>query len=173
MNNSRPVIRLHKAAGCIGDYMRNEKINLSNTAKGVIASFREIISYKEIHYQQIFDRNVIINSDEDLVREAIWVLVENAVSNTNDGGYIKAFIRMDNTTAQFEIGYSEKSISYNVVPDIFDRYTCDGDTGIDSDSPGPGSDIASARQAMEKLGGHASICKSGGDEVLYSLEFPL
>lgn len=100
--------------------------------------------------------DITVHADSDMIYQAIYNLVDNAVKFTNEGGYIEANIHQDKTKTYFEIKNSGAGISSEELPRIFHRfYKVDRSRSLDVKGAGLGLYIV--KNMIEMHGGQIAV----------------
>jgi len=67
-------------------------------------------------------QNVSLNADKDLIHQAVYNLVDNAIKFTEDGGNIKFTLKKENKKMVFTVTNSGRGIPEKDLPFIFERF---------------------------------------------------
>lgn len=106
----------------------NIKINYSrflikDIIINILISFEEIIQKKNIEIKGLDkDNDIYIYADRDMMYQAIYNLIENAIKFTNYSGYINISFNEDNGFNVIIIENSGKGVSNSEIKFIFDRF---------------------------------------------------
>ncbi len=120
--------------------LKKQKFNLSSVIFNSLVSFEHRIDEKHIDIQG-FDTldTVTVNGDPDLIHQVLYNLFDNAVKFTNDGGYIRVGVTVQNKIAVVSIRNSGIGIPSNELSHIFERfYKTDKSRSFDKQGVGLG-----------------------------------
>lgn len=117
-----------------------QNFDLLSTLVTIIITFEQEIDKKDIEIRgldTITPKNIY--GDKDLIHQAIYNLIENAVKFTNTGGYIEFNITQANERTDFSVRNSGQGIEKAEIPLVFDRfYKTDKSRSIDKKGLGLG-----------------------------------
>jgi signal transduction histidine kinase len=120
--------------------------------------FEKMISDKKIEISGLDREAFYIEADEDLLRQVVFNLFENAVKFTPDGGEILVDMSESATLYTVTIKNTGKGLTPSELAQVFDRfYKTDKSRGVDRTGVGLGLTIVSA---IIKLHGGNLIAKS-------------
>lgn len=120
--------------------LKKQKFNLSNVIFNALVSFEHRIDEKHIDIQG-FDTldTVTVNGDPDLIHQVLYNLFDNAVKFTNEGGYIRVGVAVQNKIAVVSICNSGIGVPSNELSHIFERfYKTDKSRSFDKQGVGLG-----------------------------------
>lgn len=140
----------------IGDFSLNcTEFNLYETVSGVVEGYKLLNTGHEIELSG--EPSVTLNTDKNLLTEAVRTLVDNAIKYTKaDGGVIKLFIECVEGGVEIAVQDNGIGISEADRAQVFDRFfRCDKVRGRESGSCGLGLTIC--KQIVEMMGGHISV----------------
>lgn len=140
----------------IGNFTPNNTVfNLYETVEDIVDGYKMVNTKHEITLTG--DPSVTLNTDKNLITEAVRTLVDNAIKYTPPAsGIIRINIspfddHVELTIADNGIGISEKDVNH-----IFERfYRCDKVRGRESGSSGLGLTIC--KSIIEMMGGNISV----------------
>ena len=103
--------------------LKKQKFNLSEVIFQALLSFEHRIEEKHIEVQGFdgFDQ-VTINGDADLIHQVLYNLFDNAVKFTNEGGFIRVNVTLQNKVATVSISNSGIGVSTEELSHIFERF---------------------------------------------------
>lgn len=120
--------------------LKKQKFNLSNVIFNALVSFEHRIDEKHIDIQG-FDTldTVMVNGDPDLIHQVLYNLFDNAVKFTNEGGYIRVGVTVQNKLATVSISNSGIGVPSGDLSHIFERfYKSDKSRSFDKQGVGLG-----------------------------------
>lgn len=120
--------------------------DVSNTVLDAIASMEAVMFEKGIRLTQSIEPNVIVKGDGEEIKQAVLILLDNAVKYTDEnGGVVDITLRRSRGRAVLSITNSGKGIPTDELPVVFDRfYRCDPSRSRETDGYGLGLSIAKA-----------------------------
>lgn len=103
--------------------LKKQRFNLSNVIFNALVSFEHRIDEKHIDIQG-FDslEPVTVNGDPDLMHQVLYNLFDNAVKFTNQGGYIRVGVSVQNKIATVSIRNSGIGVPSGDLSHIFERF---------------------------------------------------
>ncbi|NLM75002.1 MAG: ATP-binding protein [Clostridiaceae bacterium] len=111
-----------------------------------------VLAEKDIRLISSIERDIIIKSDPERIKQLIMILFDNAVKYTDKNGQIEIFLTKSKRLVEFSIKNTGKGIAKQDLPRIFDRfYRADPSRTHQTGSYGLGLSIAKA--IIERLGG--------------------
>lgn len=110
--------------------IENEKVKVNLSEVDIFAELLDVLLFFE---QKISDKKievkgvdscsrVFLQADKDMIHQALYNLVENAVKFTNKKGYIKVKLSEDNEFCKLSIENTGQSIDPDEIKFIFDRF---------------------------------------------------
>ena len=140
----------------IGDFALNcTEFNLYETVSDVVEGYKLLNTGHQIKLSG--DPSVTLNTDKNLLTEAVRTLVDNAIKYTPaENGVIKLNIERDENGVKLSVKDNGMGISQSDQAQIFDRfYRCDKVRGRESGSSGLGLTIC--KQIVEMMDGKISV----------------
>ena len=103
--------------------LKPELFDLSELIFSIVVSQEQRIEQKKLNIIGL-DRieNISVSADRDLLHQAVYNLVDNAIKFTDDGGSITFDLKNENKKAVFSIINTGKGIPKNELPFIFERF---------------------------------------------------
>ena len=98
------------------------KINLGTLMQEVYESFKYEFDIKDIVLQSSIEENVIIDGDEDKLKQVFINLLANALKYTNPGGIVKLSVSTDKNNINISIKDTGIGIEENDLLNIFERF---------------------------------------------------
>lgn len=140
----------------LGDFaLNNSLFNLYETVSDIVDGYKTVDIKHEI--QLTGDMSITLNTDKNLITEAVRTLVDNAIKYTpKDGGVIKIDIARVGEAVELSIADNGIGISAEDQAHIFERfYRCDKVRGRESGSSGLGLTIC--KTIVEMMGGNIKV----------------
>lgn len=147
--------------------------NISDCIVNVLLSREKTISEKSIEIIGLdMLQSVKIYADYDLIYQAIYNLIDNAVKFTNDGGTIEFKMLKNNENVQFSIKNTGLGISKEGIEHIFERfYKEDKARSFNKNSTGIGLFIV--KKVIEIHGGKIVADSSQNEYTVFKVMLPL
>lgn len=100
--------------------------DISTTVLDVVASMEAVIFEKGIILKQSVEPGIIVKGDGEKLRQAVLILLDNAVKYTNENGNIDVTLKRLKGQAIFSVRNTGEGIPPDKLPQVFDRfYRCD------------------------------------------------
>lgn len=147
------------------------KIDLDQILLNVALGFERQISEKHIEVEGMDSlQRVTITADADLMHQAIYNLVENAIKYTPDGGTITVSAAVTDGRSELSIKNTGKGIASRDLAHIFDRfYKIDKSRGADKNSFGLGLYIV--KTIIGLMGGNITVSSVENEYCKFTLYF--
>ena len=156
----------------IGDFTLNcTTFNLYETVSDVVEGYKLLNSGHQIDLSG--ELSVTLNTDKNLLTEAVRTLVDNAIKYTPaENGVIKLFIECVDGGVEIAVQDNGMGISEADRAQIFDRFfRCDKVRGRESGSSGLGLTIC--KQIVEMMGGTISVDSEIGKGSTFTIALPV
>ena len=115
---------------------------------------------------------VTLTADKDLIHQAVYNLVDNAIKFVNTGGYIAFKTDVNSSNIEFSIENSGVGIPRGDLPFIFDRfYKLDKSRATNKNSMGLGLYIV--KTIIKNHGGTISVCSKENEFTRFNFVLPL
>ncbi len=152
----------------LGDFsLNNTQFNLYETVSDIVDGYRTVKIKHKITLDG--DMSVTLNTDKNLMTEAIRTLIDNAIKYTpSDGGEINVSITKTEKSVELSIKDNGIGISDADKEHIFERfYRCDKVRGRESGSSGLGLTIC--KSIVEMMGGKISVDSKLGEGSKFTI----
>lgn len=152
----------------LGDFsLNNTQFNLYEAVSDIIDGYKTVNIKHRITLSG--DMSVTLNTDKNLITEAIRTLVDNAIKYTPaDGGEINITVNKTESSAELSIADNGIGISDADKEHIFERfYRCDKVRGRESGSSGLGLTIC--KSIVEMMGGKISVESTLGEGSTFTI----
>lgn len=115
---------------------------------------------------------VTLNADKDLIYQAVYNLVDNAIKFVNEGGTVSFGLYVNSSELEFSIKNSGSGIPKGDLPFVFDRfYKLDKSRAANKNSMGLGLYIV--KTIIKNHGGTISVMSSENEFTQFSFVLPL
>lgn len=139
----------------LGDFTLNNSIfNLYETVEDVVEGYKLVKTSHTLSFSG--DASVTLNTDKNLLTEAVRTLIDNAIKYTPKNGEIKVNIVKIDDAVELTVADNGIGISPEDQKHIFERfYRCDKVRGRESGSSGLGLTIC--KSIVEMMGGTITV----------------
>lgn len=145
--------------------------NLMQCLSQVLFSLEISINKKEIKIIDLEQTDVWVYADKDLIQQALFNLVENAVKFTNEGGEISFSWMKEAAGTTLSIRNTGSGLSQEEMDKIFDRfYKTDTSRGLDSSGVGLGLNIV--KTIVHLHNGSITVRSEQGKYTEFGITFP-
>ena len=131
-------------------------IDIHDVICSIIFTFEQRIEEKNLDIRGLDCDKVYIEGDQDLIYQAMYNLVENAVKFTDQGGYLEFSFQTSGNSVCIGVRNSGKGISKEELPRIFDRFY-KSDTSRSLDKTGVGLGLHIVRSVINLHGGEIVV----------------
>ena len=122
-----------------------ENFDVINIIASTLLSFEKRIEEKNVDIRGLDRDPFVITADEDLMKQVVYNLVENAVKFVNKNGYIEFFFAETEDMTSVTIRNSGEGLNKDEISKVFERfYKTDESRGIDPTGVGLGLSIVSS-----------------------------
>lgn len=120
--------------------LNKTRFDLMDVIGFVLLSSEQRISNKGLHISGIDDEDIYeIDGDYDLINQALYNLIDNAIKFTNEGGHIDIRLKKTENKIYCSIRNSGEGIPAQEMPQIFERfYKSDRSRSLDKNGMGIG-----------------------------------
>jgi signal transduction histidine kinase len=115
------------------------------------------------------ERPIVVLSDRGQIRQAVSILLDNAVKYTPNGGRVGVAVHESDEWAKIEVSDTGIGISEDQLPLVFERFHQADEARA---SGGTGLGLAIARQIAEAHGGRIEAKSSLGEGSTFTLLLP-
>ena len=151
--------------------LKKQNFNLSEVIFRALLSFEHRIEEKHIDIQGFDDlESVTVNGDPDLIHQVLYNLFDNAVKFTNEGGYIRVGVTVQNKVATVSIANSGIGVSTEELSHIFERfYKTDKSRSFDRQGVGLGLYIVKTIVTLHGGRIHAEGAEGNYCNIIFTL----
>jgi two-component system, OmpR family, sensor kinase len=157
------LLTLARADG--GQHLQRSTVDLGNLAHEVCRQARTLHPGREVHCA---GAPVSVTGDEDALRRLLWILVDNSVAHTTEGGNVWVAVVGHGTVATMQVSDDGTGIPPGLQERIFDRFfRADPARGQE----GSGLGLSIARWIAREHGGNVTATNNdrGGASFLVTL----
>lgn len=153
--------------------LKRETFDLSALLCTVAISQEQRIEQKRLEISGLDTlESVSVNADKDLMHQAVYNLVDNAIKFANDDGNITFKIESKNSFATLTVKNTGKGIPENDIPYIFERfYKVDKSRSASKESTGLGLYIV--KTIIRAHGGNVSVSSKENQFTKFRISIPL
>lgn len=130
--------------------------DISSAVEKILLSMEAVISEKGLILSLSIQPNIIINSDEEIIKQVFLIIYDNAIKYSVDNGTIDVSLWKQRRRIIFKIKNSGIGISKQDLPRIFDRFYR-SDQSRTSENGGYGLGLSIAKSCVDKLGGQIRV----------------
>ncbi len=148
------------------------EFSLSDAAWEVAEPFAALARAREKRYSQLIEEKIVVNGDEDSIRQLISILLDNAVKHSDEGGEICLEIYRKRGRACIQV---ENSCSLPRTADLdrlFDRFYR-VDESRSARTGGTGIGLSMALAIIQAHGGQIRAKRPDGEHILIRATIPL
>ncbi|MDD6479359.1 MAG: HAMP domain-containing sensor histidine kinase [Oscillospiraceae bacterium] len=153
--------------------LKPEKFDFKEMLLSVVISQEQRIEKKNINVNgldEIF--TVVVNADRDLIYQAVYNLVDNAIKFVNEEGTISFYLKSDSKKLIFEIANTGKGIPAEELRFIFERfYKVDKSRSANKNSAGLG--LYLVKTILHAHGGKISVKSRENEFTTFKIVLPL
>ena len=146
-----------------------ERIELSGLVDEVVAESRLI---DDSHVFKVSCDEVAVSADRGLLKQALRILVDNAIKYTDKGGEITISAITEDGRARLSVSDSGIGIKSDVLPTVFDRFVR-ADESRTRATGGAGLGLSIAQWITTRHNGHMDILSREGIGTRITLVLPL
>lgn len=153
--------------------LKKESFDFREQILGIVIGQEQRIEEKKINIKGLDSLpSVIINADKDLIYQAVYNLLDNAIKFVDDGGTISFSLGVEYSGAEFSIANSGVGIPRADLPFIFDRfYKLDKSRASNKNSMGLGLYIV--KTIIKNHGGTIKVESKENEFTRFSFILPL
>ncbi|MBP9989146.1 MAG: HAMP domain-containing histidine kinase [Ruminococcus sp.] len=149
-----------------------KKFDIAEDIVKTLLSFEQKITNKSIDILGLDNfENLYINADEDMMRQVIYNLIDNAVKFTPENGYILFSAFQQNNATVISIKNSGAGIEREEIGKIFERFY-KVDKSRSYDVKGAGLGLYLCKSIIELHGGHISVNSIVGEYTEFIFRIP-
>lgn len=147
-------------------------ISLDNIVQGIPSHIQRLIKEKNLAVELAPENQTVIMGDAELLRQAYFRLLHNAVLYTPQDGAITVNTRQENTWGIIEVVDTGMGIENENLKAIFDQFT-KVNTARTTDGSGAGLGLSIVKKVIEVHRGEITVTSDPGKGSSFSLLLPL
>ncbi|MBR4449629.1 MAG: HAMP domain-containing histidine kinase [Treponema sp.] len=147
-----------------------DDINLSEAISNAVLPFESVIFEAGKKLELNIQKNVRAYADESAVKQAVTILVDNAIKYSNKGGHIKVNVFTDGSRKILKVYNTGSSIKKENLERVFDRFFRE-DTSRTGPNNGYGLGLSIAASIARLNGGSISCDSDGLNWVEFTMKF--
>ncbi len=147
------------------------EFDLNEMVCRIIFSFEQSIEAKNLEIIGLDVDKVMVRADPDLLHQAVYNLIDNAVKFVNQNGYIKFRYHSDGERVIASIRNSGDGIAPQELPNIFDRFY-KTDRSRSKDKTGVGLGLYLVKTFIQLHGGDISADSKEGEYTEFTFSVP-
>lgn len=145
--------------------------DLSDTILNAIASMEVIIFEKGIQLTQTIEPDLRVKGDSEKIKQAVLILLDNAIKYVNDNGSIHIELKQLRSTGVFSVQNSGEGIPQDELPRVFDRFYR-SDPSRSQETGGYGLGLSIAKAVIERSEGRI-YADSSNNSTTFGFELKL
>jgi signal transduction histidine kinase len=142
--------------------------SLSDVIEEMTLTYESVAYDKRIKYHFDIGERVMLNGDEDEIRQLAVILLDNAIKNTLELGSIHVSLQRKREQIIMEVKNTGEGILPEALPHIFERFYST-DTSRNNNSFGLG--LAIAKAIVERHNGVITVASEPEKETLFTVIF--
>ena len=136
-------------------------VNLSEVAESVVLGAEVLAFEHNITFETDIKSSVMINGVEAQIEKLIYILTENALKYTDEGGKVTVSVSGDRKKAVLKVKNTGAGIARENLPKLFDRFYRTDEAHTASNSFGLG--LAIAKSIVDSHGGTIGVDSKEGE----------
>ena len=136
-------------------------VNLSEVAESVVLGAEVLAFEHNITFESDIKGSVMINGVEAQIEKLIYILIENALKYTDEGGKVTVSVSGDRKKAVLKVKNTGAGIARENLPKLFDRFYRTDEAHTASNSFGLG--LAIAKSIVDSHGGTIGVDSKEGE----------
>lgn len=149
-----------------------QEINFSHTAEDCVLSFESLAFEKGISLSSAIPSDLFIVADETRVKQAMMILIDNALKYVNDKGNIFVTAEGNQRQIKFTVANTGEPIPADKQKYLFDRFYRIDDSRA-REKGGYGLGLPIAHNIMDAHGGSVNLEYSNENGTCFALCFPI
>lgn len=136
--------------------IEKKNINLYLLIKKITDIYVEVAAVQNKHVKATLEENLVVNCDEEKIKQLMIILLDNAVKYTHEGGNIEVILIQKDNRSIIDVKDDGIGIKDNEKKLVFERFYR-GDKSRNRETGGAGLGLSIAKWIVEKHGGTINI----------------
>jgi signal transduction histidine kinase len=145
-----------------------QEFNLSDVLDEMCSSYSSVAISRGYNLQLDIDKNVTFCGNEQMLRQAIALLMDNAVKYTSEGGNIKVSLKRKNKGVMLTFKNDVEEIEKGNCNDLFERFYR-GDKSRNSETGGNGIGLSVVKAIIEAHRGKINAVSCDGKSLEFNI----
>lgn len=146
-----------------------EPVNLSEVTEGAVLGSEVLAFEHNIDFVTEIKSNVIINAVPAHIEKLIYILLENALKYTDEGGSVTVTVESERKKAMLKVRNTGDGIARENLPKLFDRFYRTDESHTAANSFGLG--LAIAKSIVDTHGGTIGVDSKVGEYTEFIVIF--
>lgn len=153
--------------------IRQNSVSIPKIVKDVVSSFQDMAASKNITLEVVIrDEDLQVEAEANKIMVAISNLIRNAITFTNEGGYVQITVESVTGHAQVSVKDNGIGIPASDLPFVFDRFF-QVESHLTRHHTGMGLGLSVAKTMIELHGGRIWVESTEGKGSTFSFLLPL
>ncbi len=140
--------------------------SLSDLATEMVLTYESVAFEKGLEYKYNIEEDISILANDDEIRQLLAILIDNAIKNAGEKGFVEISCKTNNSKAQIDISNSGPGIAEEDLPHIFERFYT-SDKSRNNKSFGLG--LAIAKAIVQNNKGSISVKSNQKDHTVFTV----
>ncbi len=151
------------------DQPQKEKVNLSTLVESVVLESEALAFERDLIMESDVKPNVTITAVNAHIEKLIYILIENALKYTEQGGTVRVSVMGERRKAILKVRNTGEGIPRDKIPKLFDRFYRTDEAHSSSNSFGLG--LAIAKSIVDANGGTIGVDSKEGEYTEFVVVF--
>jgi two-component system, OmpR family, sensor kinase len=153
-----------------GQHLDKAPLELRPIVRDVSRQAQTVAEHREVLLEDAPDSDVTVMGNADAIKQLLWILVDNAVKHTEQGGRINLGLNRENGFATIIVRDDGPGIPPGETDRIFERFY-QADSARNDEGTGLG--LAIARWIVQEHGGRVSALNNPDRGATFRVEIPV